>query len=821
LHAFINTQPFSRHLLTFFDLCVFFFSSLHQSEMAAGKRLSLMASFTNPDSKMKEAGIAFNRALQKLAMTLKAKPVGKGESSAGPTSFVDKLKFVYDKYDPDNDGLDINEFKNAMETEGVEGMPPEMIDSVFLILDPDHDGTVTLDEFTYAYFNRRKLQYAAGGETQRLEVQAKLRNKRRKVAIKKLMFDKFMREREACLPPPDPTRDNVAEIEAEMSKLSGSAVPAEVNKDFDPNGKDTEDKVAWSFKAQNVPLMAIRTGEVVLIIKKGCGRDRRWCVGMSADRSTWGFFPMWCVDHMKSFLKLHDETRLLQERQKLRDAQREAKIKKQEQEEMAKCSFAPKIKKTTNHMGAKKSEVVAVEFDAQREAKLVAKAFPSTNGPPAPPITLNVGDRVEVLSRRIGLNGRWCLGRLPRVGNEISMIQGVFPRWCIGENSHFNRMHEEGHRMEKRRHVKKEQLETERDDEFTFHPKTNRRKNLRMLRGYEERREEREQKRIDKHIDHLFKECTFKPKLIKAKHHIASTTPRPESFYMRKKEKIITLAEPTLNSQGRLAQPVHALVIKPFQWNRNGAVSQMLVPAFGKNHPKPVQCYIKDKVLVLDTMCGRDGRWCLVKLGKDTGVCPMWVLPKNFQKGGKKKRFGGSGNGGGEEEGGDLDNTFDGNNTTTIRSMRSPQPPNDRSPDKTSPNARRKKNMMQPPDSMDVHPPRKVYGKESFSEKRQLAQQIPGIFIQIKKGLKDRASTLKKAFLMLDTDHNKVVNRHEFKAWLRKYGLVKLPKTETSDRLLDMVFARMDVDKDGQITFAEFAKRLQQVNTDITNRNTH
>ena len=61
--------------------------------------------------------------LQKLAMTLKAKPVGKGESSAGPTSFVDKLRFVYDKYDPDNDGLDINEFKNAMETEGVEGMP--------------------------------------------------------------------------------------------------------------------------------------------------------------------------------------------------------------------------------------------------------------------------------------------------------------------------------------------------------------------------------------------------------------------------------------------------------------------------------------------------------------------------------------------------------------------------------------------------------------------------------------------------------------------------------------------------------------------------
>ena len=772
--------------------------------------------------------------MQKLSLNLK---LSKGES------FVDKLKYVYDKYDPDNDGLDIQEFKNAMETEGIKDMDPSMIENVFLILDPDHDGTVTLDEFTYAYFNRRKLQYAAGGETQRLQAQSDLRNQRRKKAIKKLMFDKFMREREACLPPPDASRDDVTLIEQEMSRTSHQAVPSQVDKNFDPDSSDTEDKVAWSFQEQDVPLMKISAGEIVLIVKKGCGRDRRWCVGMSADRSTWGFFPMWCVDHMMSFTKLHDETKLLQERQKLRDAQRQAKLKKKEQEELAKCSFSPSLTSKAKELGAKKSEVVAVGFDVVKEQKLIRKAFSSTNGPPAPAISLNVGDRVEVIERRIGLNGRWCLGRFCRKqmgsnGVGSSVTKGVFPRWCIGENSHFNRMHEEGHRIEERRNAKAAELQNERDDEFTFHPKTNRRKNLRMLKGYEERREEREQKRIDKHIDHLFKECTFKPKLMKPKHG-APSSPRPENSYMRKKEKSTTMKEPTLNSQGRLASPVHALIVKPFQWNRNGAVAQMLVPAFGKNHPKPVACYVKDKVLVLDTMCGRDGRWCLVKLGKDTGVCPMWVLPKNFQKGARKKRNNGGGgkheNGGrqgGAKGGGDGGGgVYDGNpmstamhaTTSNIRSMsmRSPQPPDGNGNKKLSPNARRRKkqhdgvqtiNMNDSSETKDASPQRSsAYGRSSFTEKRELAQQIPGIFIQIKKGLKDRASTLKKAFLMLDTDHNKVVNRHEFKAWLRKYGLVKLPKTDTSERLMDMLFERMDVDKDGQITFAEFAKRLQQV----------
>ena len=122
-----------------------------------------MARFSKQDGSMQGAGFAFNRALQKLSMTLRAK---KGSDASG-SSFVDQLKFIYDKYDPDGNGLDIEEFKHAMEQEGIPGLDQEMIENVFMILDPDNDGTVTYDEFTYAYFNRRKLRYATEGEAAR------------------------------------------------------------------------------------------------------------------------------------------------------------------------------------------------------------------------------------------------------------------------------------------------------------------------------------------------------------------------------------------------------------------------------------------------------------------------------------------------------------------------------------------------------------------------------------------------------------------------------------------------------------------------------
>ena len=427
-----------------------------------------MARFSKQDGNLEGAGFAFNRALQKLSMTLRAK-----KSPGSPTgggSFVDQLKMIYDKYDPDSNGLDIEEFKRAMEQEGIPGLDASMIESVFMILDPDNDDTVTYDEFTYAYFNRRKLRYATEGEAARLKAQADLRNKRRKAAIKKLMYDKFMRERESCLPPPDEARTNVTAIEEEMAKISHKAKPAEVMKDFDPDDPTTEDKIAWSFGEQEVPLMAIKKGEMVLVIKKGCGRDRKWCVGMSADRKLWGFFPMWCVDHMTSFLKLHEETKVLQERQKLRDAQRDAAEKNRIEAELAKCSFSPMLTSKAKELGAKKSELVVLAFDARAEQQAVREAFASSGGPPAPAFTLEPGERVEVIDRRIGLNGKWCLGRLCRslaAGRNKSAMKGVFPRWCIGENSLFHRMHQEMEHIEDRRNAKAEKLRNEREEEFT------------------------------------------------------------------------------------------------------------------------------------------------------------------------------------------------------------------------------------------------------------------------------------------------------------------------------------------------------------------
>lgn len=110
----------------------------------------MMARFSQKDGNLQSAGFAFNRALQKLATTLRTKKSAESSETGG--SFVEKLKQIYSKYDPDNNGLDIEEFKNAMEQEGIPELDAEMIEGVFLILDPDRDGTVTYDEFTYGRF---------------------------------------------------------------------------------------------------------------------------------------------------------------------------------------------------------------------------------------------------------------------------------------------------------------------------------------------------------------------------------------------------------------------------------------------------------------------------------------------------------------------------------------------------------------------------------------------------------------------------------------------------------------------------------------------
>ena len=204
----------------------------------------------------------------------------------------------------------------------------------------------------------------------------------------------------------------------------------------------------------------------------------------------------------------------------------------------------------------------------------------------------------------------------------------------------------------------------------------------------------------------------------------------------------------------------------------------------------------------------------------------MWILPSKFQY--RPSRHRNASNEDGDEE--DESEMFDSSYSSGIsvenkKSIRSPQPP-ERGNQKLSPNARRKKRALgaetveDPVIHAESSPPqqqRSAKRKTStmiLSEKREMARKIPDLLLQIKNSLTARASSLKQAFIMLDTDTNNVVNRHEFKAWLRKYGLVKLPKNEVSDRLMDMVFERMDVDRDGQISFAEFATKLSKVKTD-------
>ena len=145
-------------------------------------------------------------------------------------------------------------------------------------------------------------------------------------------------------------------------------------------------------------------------------------------------------------------------------------LKKRDRSRADKCSFSPMLTSKAKELGAKKAELVLLPFDPKKEQKAVREAFASMGGPPAPPFTLRKGDQVEIIDRRIGLNGKWCLGRVPR-GLESrkgkTTTKGVFPRWCIGEHSLFHRMHQEMEHIEDRRSAKAEKLRNEREEEFT------------------------------------------------------------------------------------------------------------------------------------------------------------------------------------------------------------------------------------------------------------------------------------------------------------------------------------------------------------------
>ena len=46
---------------------------------------------------------------------------------------------------------------------------------------------------------------------------------------------------------------------------------------------------------------------------------------------------------------------------------------------------------------------------------------------------------------------------------------------------------------------------------------------------------------------------------------------------------------------------------------------------------------------------------------------------------------------------------------------------------------------------------------------------------------------------------------------IQKYGLVKVKPGQNLDQGIDLMFEQMDVDRDGQITFNEFARKLRTV----------
>ena len=310
----------------------------------------------SPSVDKKKMAAAFERAMGKLTASIR---MGKNSKE----DFVTSLRRIYRKFDPDNNGLSLDEFLSALEkssntSESVIGIDSKAAEAIFKTLDPNGDGVVLYNEFVYAYFNRRKMKYGSPDEKKQfLEDQAELRDKRRKQAMAKLKKDKWLRERESTLPPFDAKR-----FEANLlfnpkyydCGQGGQGVEVTVKRSFDPEIPQSLAQIKWSFGEQSVPVLVIEEGDVLTLLRKSVGRDRRWCVGEDIDGDV-GIFPMWCIDHSKTFTRLHthieNKHAQLQSYKKRNEEERKAK----EMKELVLCTFRPTVSKVARQLGVRGS----------------------------------------------------------------------------------------------------------------------------------------------------------------------------------------------------------------------------------------------------------------------------------------------------------------------------------------------------------------------------------------------------------------------------------------------------------------------------------
>ena len=114
----------------------------------------------SPSVDKKKMAAAFERAMGKLTASIR---MGK------TVKRTVILRRIYRKFDPDNNGLSLDEFLSALEkssntSESVIGIDSKAAEAIFKTLDPNGDGVVLYNEFVYAYFNRRKMKYGSPDE---------------------------------------------------------------------------------------------------------------------------------------------------------------------------------------------------------------------------------------------------------------------------------------------------------------------------------------------------------------------------------------------------------------------------------------------------------------------------------------------------------------------------------------------------------------------------------------------------------------------------------------------------------------------------------
>jgi hypothetical protein len=561
------------------------------------------------------------------------------------------LRTIFDKYVDSAGMLSVTAFVKAMGKVD-DSLTEDSLITLFEAVDYDNNKFVDFDEFSYMYFNRRKLGHKTEVE---YKAQKDTLHKRRTTQARELLetaqkekLEKHLKEFKE-----EQRRKEQLKIDNMYSRIKNKAVPQVVKRDFDSRNEGILESLAKDFGYPLPMMLDLKSGDKVLVIKKGLGlASQSWCSGKFHDHK--GVFPTNILDNKAIYKELHAKAAHYHERkERLRELQKE-KDRREIELEMKECTFKPKLKLQKNKTVNLTAEIIE-PFTEEDMEDFGDQFADEASGFRPHPLVVAEGQFVNILKRECGRNKEWNFA-------ELGVQRGFFPNHCIDAHAHVHAMHSNHEHTKKQIQKYRAQRDKEFKKDHPFQPNINSSRLSRILpNNYKKSRELREAKRRLQNRKDMDKELTFVPATYLPGDSSISEyweAPNKVNGNGRSQYEILfgqnqAAEETSLFRQSELGNVAHTqvevfhkipkvVVIREFKCSRPGAMAQILVPMFGLDHPPGLELSVGERVRVIQPWIGKDGAWGMGKVASTTGVFPMSCITKAAGPGkgkakGKKK----------------------------------------------------------------------------------------------------------------------------------------------------------------------------------------